>query len=60
MSLSSNFNISKISDYAEEAVIWAAENGIMSGNTDGTFAPVDNSTRAQAAAVFQRISEKLK
>lgn len=49
-----------ISDYAKEAISWASEKGIMQGNTDGSFAPADNSTRAQAAAVFMRIFEKLK
>ena len=49
-----------ISDYAKTAIVWAAEKGIMSGNTDGSFAPLESSTRAQAAAVFQRIIEKLK
>lgn len=47
-----------ISDYAEEAVSWTAERGIMSGNPDGSFAPRDNSTRAQAAAVIMRLLKK--
>ena len=49
-----------ISDYARNAVDWLSEKEIMSGNTDGTFAPQANSTRAQTAAVFMRINEKLK
>ncbi len=49
-----------ISDYAKDAVIWAAEKSIMTGNTDGSFAPKANTTRAQAAAVFMRILENLK
>ena len=49
-----------ISDYARNAVDWLSEQEIMSGNTDGTFAPQANSTRAQTAAVFMRINEKLK
>lgn len=44
-----------ISDYAKEAVIWNMQNGIMLGNDDNTFVPVRNTTRAQAAAVFERI-----
>ena len=51
---------SDISDYAKDAVIWAAEKSIMTGNTDGSFAPKANTTRAQAAAVFMRILENLK
>ena len=51
---------SDISDYAKDAVIWAAEKSVMTGNTDGSFAPKANTTRAQAAAVFMRILENLK
>lgn len=49
----------EISSYATEAVNWASGIGLMSGNPDGTFAPKNNSTRAQAATVFQRCFEKL-
>ena len=49
-----------ISDYAKDAVTWAAEKSIMTGNTDGSFAPKANTTRAQAAAVFMRVLENLK
>lgn len=46
---------STISDYAMEAVAWAKAAGIMEGNADGTFAPVRNASRAEAAAVFVRM-----
>ena len=49
-----------ISDYAKDAVIWAAEKSVMTGNTDGSFAPKADTTRAQAAAVFMRIMKNLK
>ena len=49
-----------ISDYAADAVIWAATKAVMSGNADGSFAPADNATRAEAAAVFMKIQEILK
>ena len=49
-----------ISDYAKDATIWASEKDVMTGNTDGSFAPKANTTRAQAAAVFMRILENLK
>ena len=49
-----------ISDYARDAVIWAAEKSVMTGNADGSFAPKANTTRAQAAAVFMRMIENLK
>lgn len=43
-----------VSGYALTAVEWISENGIMQGRTDGTFAPADFTTRAEAAAVFER------
>ena len=49
-----------ISDYAKDAVIWAAEKSVMTGNTDGSFAPKANTTRAQTASVFMRMVENLK
>lgn len=49
-----------ISDYAKEAVNWLSYHKILLGNADGTFAPLKNSTRAEMAAVFQRIAENLK
>lgn len=49
-----------ISDYAKNAVIWAAEKSVMTGNTDGSFAPKANTTRAQVASVFMRMVENLK
>lgn len=49
-----------ISYYAKDAVIWAAEKSVMTGNTDGSFAPKANTTRAQVASVFMRMVENLK
>ena len=49
-----------ISDYAKDAVIWEAEKYVMTGNTDGSFAPKANTTRAQTASVFMRMVENLK
>ena len=49
-----------ISDYAKDAVIWAAEKYVMTGNTNGSFAPKANTTRAQTASVFMRMVENLK
>lgn len=43
-----------VSGYALTAVEWVSENGIMQGRTDGTFAPAEFTTRAEAAAVFER------
>ena len=50
----------KISEYAIAAIQWAADTGIMKGNTDGTFAPLNSATRAELAAVFVRIADLLK
>ena len=44
-----------ISEYAFDAINWANAQGIMNGNEDGTFAPLRNSSRAEAAAVFVRL-----
>ena len=48
-----------ISGYARNAVSWAAANLLMKGNADGSFSPNENTTRAQAAAVFARMLENL-
>ena len=43
-----------MSEYAVPAMQWAVGAGVMNGNGDGTFAPANNATRAEAAAVFVR------
>jgi hypothetical protein len=40
---------SSISTWAANPVNWAVEEGVISGNSDGSFAPAANATRAQAA-----------
>ena len=45
-----------ISAYAFDAVAWAADKEIMVGHTDNTFTPQNHTTRAEAAAVFERVS----
>ncbi len=49
-----------ISEYAKNPVVWASEKGIINGNEDNTFAPQMNITRAETAAIFERVAEKLK
>lgn len=44
-----------ISEWAAEAVALAAQQGIMNGNADGTFAPKSFATRAETAAVIERL-----
>lgn len=45
----------KISEFAKAAVEWATNAGVLSGNSDGTFAPLRTATRAEAAAIFVRL-----
>ena len=40
--------------YYTNAVIWAAQNGVVAGFPDGTFRPDDNITREQLAALLYR------
>ena len=40
-----------------DAVVWAAENGIVNGTTDTTFAPGEDITREQLVTVLYRYAE---
>ena len=40
-----------------DAVVWAAENGIVNGTTDATFAPGEDITREQLVTVLYRYAE---
>lgn len=40
-----------ISVYAKEAMLWAKENGIITGTSTTTLSPSGRATRAQAAAI---------
>lgn len=44
-----------VSDYALEAMRWAAENGIINGKGGGILDPQGSTTRAEAAAMLMRI-----
>ena len=46
-----------VSDYATDAMIWAVENGFITGMTDGTLNPYGLATRAQVATILQRFVE---
>ncbi len=50
---------SDISDYAKTAVTYCTGEGILTGNTDGTFLPLNNATRAETAAVFTRVHKAI-
>lgn len=46
---------SSVSSWASEAMAWAVDNGIINGLTETALAPHDVCSRAQVAAVMQRI-----
>ena len=50
----------KISVWADEAVHWCSENGIVTGKKGKVFDPQGRATRAEAAVMMQRFSEALK
>lgn len=43
-----------VSDWAENAMVWALENDLINGMTDGTLKPQGTATRAQVAAILAR------
>lgn len=47
-----------VSDYAQEAMSWAVENGIISGFGDNQLGPQGNATRAQVAQILKNFIEK--
>ena len=51
-SLSQFGDAASISDFARPAVIWAVQNGIVSGTGDGNFTPQGTATRGQLAKVL--------
>ena len=48
---------SRVSSYAEEALKWAAAEGIVTGKTGGILDPQAGATRAETAAMFMRFSK---
>ena len=52
-SLSRFSDAGTVSGYAQQALMWAVENGIISGY-DGRISPQGNATRAQVASIMQR------
>lgn len=47
-----------VSGYAQEAMLWAVENGVVSGFGDGTLAPQGQATRAQVAQMMKNFITK--
>lgn len=50
-------DLEKISDWAYESVMYCKLKGIMQGKDNNMFAPQDNTTRAESAAILQRFLE---
>lgn len=46
-----------VSNWAWDAMAWAVDAGIISGLPDGTLAPTDTTSRAEGAAMLQRLVE---
>ncbi len=47
-----------ISDYSEDALLWAVKSGIIQGVTETVLMPESYSTRAQIATILMRFSER--
>ncbi|MDR1247659.1 MAG: leucine-rich repeat protein [Clostridiales Family XIII bacterium] len=52
------YDAGDVSAWAEEAMAWAVESGLITGRTETTLAPSGTATRAEAAAMLQRYLEK--
>ncbi len=46
-----------VSDWAQTAMRWAVENGILTGKDGGRLDPQGSATRAEVAVLFQRLAE---
>jgi hypothetical protein len=56
--LDAYFDAPQISEYAVEAFAWAVENGIVTGRTATTLAPVGTATRAEVATILERVGAR--
>ena len=59
-SLKSYTDASEVSDYAVAAMQYCVGSGLMKGKTETTLNPKDNATRAEIAAILQRMIENNK
>ncbi len=53
-------DFASISEYAVPALQYAVGSGLMTGRTETTINPLENASRAEAAAVFARFAEFIK
>ncbi len=58
-SLSAYTDASGVSDWAQTAMCWAVENGIITGVTATTIVPQGTATRAQCATMLMRFIENI-
>ena len=56
----SGFSDVQYNGYYEDAVTWAADNGIVNGTSTTTFSPNSNVTREQMAAILYRYAQHKK
>ena len=49
----------QVSDYAQEALCWAVENGVLNGNGSGQLVPGGTATRAEAAQMLKNFMENI-
>ena len=56
-SLGAYTDADSVSSWAETAMRWAVENGIITGVTESTLVPQGTATRAQCAAMLMRFAE---
>lgn len=54
--LSAYEDAGQISDWAEDAFVWAVENGLIKGVTETTLEPAANTSHAQVATVLMRFA----
>ena len=56
--LSAYKDSASVSAYAKDAMLWAVQQGLISGNSDGTLNPAGNATRAEVATILMRLLKK--
>ena len=53
-SLADYSDSSEVSEYAEKAMLWASQQGIIGGRDGGKLAPSENASRSECAAMIER------
>jgi|GEM_PF-1376763 len=48
----------RISSFAKDAVVWAIQNGVISGKNPTTLAPIQTASRAEIATIIMRMDVK--